>query len=425
MLNLHRDEFSYFEWHRVMMMGIEQGALVLSEPCFPFARRGTRAAFPRVTRRGDARSPRAVARIDRRGDPAPGRLMNSGLTSCGSGSISEPNSARWRSCTAKVSLDMLDIPTAPATVLFESIHHAASQVTVAVTLYDYKDFVLEALDSVVAQDLADLDLVVVDDDSTDGGERRVLDWLQSNDERFGRAILLRHTRNQGLAAARNQGFATASTPYVFVLDADNHLYPRCLTACLEAARGNNADMVYTILEVFGEQQGVMGTDVWDPVALQAANYIDAMALVARAAWQQVGGYRRMETAGWEDYDFWLKFAEAGFDVVRVPEILCRYRQHGGSMLRSVTESARNHRCPARRHAAAPSRPSARDLLNRLAGLTRLPCAHVRTFDVSKPGGSTRRGRDPRIPAGPKRDPAPARHVGTSPDAGSAPVLRRG
>ena len=35
MLNLHRDEFSYFEWHRVMMMGIEQGAIVLSEPCFP------------------------------------------------------------------------------------------------------------------------------------------------------------------------------------------------------------------------------------------------------------------------------------------------------------------------------------------------------------------------------------------------------
>ena len=35
MLNVHRDEFSYFEWHRVMMMGIEQGAIVLSEPCFP------------------------------------------------------------------------------------------------------------------------------------------------------------------------------------------------------------------------------------------------------------------------------------------------------------------------------------------------------------------------------------------------------
>lgn len=35
LLNIHRDEFPYFEWHRVMMIGIEQGAVVLSEPCFP------------------------------------------------------------------------------------------------------------------------------------------------------------------------------------------------------------------------------------------------------------------------------------------------------------------------------------------------------------------------------------------------------
>jgi hypothetical protein len=35
LLNIHRDEFSYFEWHRVMMIGIEQGAIVLSEPCLP------------------------------------------------------------------------------------------------------------------------------------------------------------------------------------------------------------------------------------------------------------------------------------------------------------------------------------------------------------------------------------------------------
>jgi GT2 family glycosyltransferase len=209
-------------------------------------------------------------------------------------------------------------------------------VTVAVTLYNYKDLILEALDTVVAQDLVEIDLVVVDDGSADGGEGRVLDWLRSNAHRFGRAILLRHTRNGGLAAARNQGFATASTRYVFVLDADNHLYPRCLTACLTAARGHDADMVYTILEVFGEDPGVMGTDVWNPIALQGVNYIDAMALVARAAWQKVGGYRRMKTTGWEDYDFWLKFAEAGLDVVRVPEILCRYRQHDASMLRSVT-----------------------------------------------------------------------------------------
>jgi glycosyltransferase involved in cell wall biosynthesis len=197
--------------------------------------------------------------------------------------------------------------------------------------------VTEALDSVVAQDLKHLDLIVVDDASTDGGERRVLDWLQFNHERFGRAMLLRHAHNQGLAAARNQGFAAAATPYVFVLDADNQVYPRCLTACLETAEAHRADMVYTILEVFGDHTGIMGTDVWDPTALQHGNYIDAMALISRGAWEQVGGYRRVPIAGWEDYDFWLKFAEAGLDALRVPEILCRYRQHHGSMRRNVTD----------------------------------------------------------------------------------------
>jgi GT2 family glycosyltransferase len=83
----------------------------------------------------------------------------------------------------------------------------------------------------------------------------------------------------------------------------------------------------------------MGTDLWNVEKLRLANYIDAMALVRRAAWARVGGYRRMPVTGWEDYDFWLKFAEAGLELVRVPEILCRYRHHGTSMLRTVTNSS--------------------------------------------------------------------------------------
>ena len=232
---------------------------------------------------------------------------------------------------------MLDVETPSVSVLFESNRHARARATVALTLYNYRQFVVEALDSVVAQDLMEFDLVIVDDHSTDGGERLVLEWLEHHNERFGRSTLLRHAENQGLAPARNQGFASAATPYVFVLDADNQLYPRCLTTCLRTAEAHDADMVYTILEVFGESEGVMGTDLWDPVALQTGNYIDAMALISRRAWREVGGYRRMATTGWEDYDFWLKFAEIGLEGLRVPEILCRYRTHRGSMIQSVTE----------------------------------------------------------------------------------------
>jgi glycosyltransferase involved in cell wall biosynthesis len=231
---------------------------------------------------------------------------------------------------------MLDVITPPSTVLFESTSHCHSYVTVAVTLFNYAEVILEALQSVRNQELANVDLVVVDDCSTDGGEQRVLDWLHAHHSRFGRSILVRHLSNQGLAASRNQGFALAATPFVFVLDADNELYPRCLAVCLAAAQTNSADAVYTILEIFGEAEGIMGTDPWDPAALRAGNYIDAMALIRRATWQRVGGYRRMPVNGWEDYDLWLKFSEAGLEALHVPEILCRYRQRETSMLRSRT-----------------------------------------------------------------------------------------
>ena len=55
---------------------------------------------------------------------------------------------------------MLDVATEPATLLRETINHSRAAVTVAVTLYNYAAVVVEALDSVAAQDLPDLDLIV-------------------------------------------------------------------------------------------------------------------------------------------------------------------------------------------------------------------------------------------------------------------------
>lgn len=234
---------------------------------------------------------------------------------------------------------MLDVRVPDASVSFECINHSRSRVTVAISLHDYEDVVLETLESVRLQDIGSVDLVVVDDASRDGGLSIVRDWMAKHRARFGRSVLVQHSSNEGLAAARNQGFATAATPYVFVLDADNLLYPRCLTSCLAVAEASKADAVYPLLEVFGEATGLMGTDEWEPDALLRKNYIDAMTLVRSRAWADVGGYRRMPAPGWEDYDFWLKFAETGMKVVRVPQILCRYRVRASSMLRRTANKA--------------------------------------------------------------------------------------
>ena len=61
--------------------------------------------------------------------------------------------------------------------------------------------------------------------------------LQNPGHGFARLLLLSHRANAGLAAARNTAFHAARAPWCFVLDADNALYPKAVSACLGLAQG--------------------------------------------------------------------------------------------------------------------------------------------------------------------------------------------
>jgi glycosyltransferase involved in cell wall biosynthesis len=227
--------------------------------------------------------------------------------------------------------------------LFEHAASGASApVTVCVSLHQYADYIVECLESVRAQTLDDVSLIVVDDHSRDGGERRVHEWLKAHGGRFASAELLRHERNLGLAPARNTAIGRARSPYVFVLDADNGLYPRALERLYAVVEETGAPFAYSILERFGDEQGLLCCEDWSRERLAQGNYIDAMALLRRSTWEAVGGYRQMRFSGWEDYDFWCRCAEAGLDGRALPEILCRYRVHSRSMRRSATDTLREH-----------------------------------------------------------------------------------
>ena len=214
----------------------------------------------------------------------------------------------------------------------------ADLVTVAISLYNYAAFITDCLDSVHAQRHAAIEVIVVDDTSgEDDSVGMAAGWLKENASRFTGVKLLRHKRNQGLAQARNTAFAHARAPYVFVMDADNTIYPRAIGRLLEAMRTSEAAAAYTQLEIFGARRGTGLADIWHPEWLRHGNYIDAMALISQEAWRDVGGYTHIE-GGWEDYDLWCKFIEQGYSAAFVPEMLCRYRVHPASMLR--TESAK-------------------------------------------------------------------------------------
>jgi glycosyltransferase involved in cell wall biosynthesis len=215
-------------------------------------------------------------------------------------------------------------------------------VTVIVPLHNYAAHVGAALESVRNQTLAELDLIVVDDASTDGGGTVVQAWLAAHGGRFRRARLLRHPQNAGLAVTRNRGFVAAATPFVLPLDADNELYPTCLEKLLRSLQPSPAAFAFCLVEQFGpglpsDEPPLMHLHPWNPDRLTAGNYIDAMCLLRRAAWEAVGGYTlTMPAPGWEDYDLWLKLARASQRGLQVPQILARYRVHPHSMLRAIT-----------------------------------------------------------------------------------------
>lgn len=213
---------------------------------------------------------------------------------------------------------------------------AKPAVSVIVTLYNYARFVEECLTSIARQTQSGIELIVVDDKSTDAGLSVVLPWLDRNEDALAGCKVIAHTENMGLSYARNTAFEYASAPRVFVMDADNTLYPRAIGRCMQAMDESASAGAYTQLEFFGDHQGIGDADFWSKERFKPKNYVDAMALVSKAAWEKVGGYSQLIANGWEDYDFWCKFIEHDLKCAFVPEILCRYRIHGASMSRNET-----------------------------------------------------------------------------------------
>ncbi len=210
----------------------------------------------------------------------------------------------------------------------------APALSVVIPSYDQAAFVAAAVESALAAVAVELEVVVVDDCSTDESAAVLRALLEGHD---GRALkLVVHGANEGLSAARNRGFLEARAPLVLLLDADDELLPHgpaALIAALEADPA--AAFAYGFLARAGlEREDLLGTAPWDPSLFRAGNYVPVTgSLVRRSAWELVGGYSAegLLELGWEDMDFWLRLAAAGQHGAQTRRIVGTYRVHGESM----------------------------------------------------------------------------------------------
>ena len=242
-----------------------------------------------------------------------------------------------------------DRPTPTLDTLFDwSGTESMPCVAVVLSSFNYATRIQTALDSVLRQTATPLELIVVDDASTDDSAAVVQSWMdqqrkeqeQTPQPMFSRLLLLRHQVNSGLATARNTAFAAARADWCFVLDADNRLLPEAVKACLEVVERLHAcprlAVVHPLIAMeieagrADEQRSLLGGPSWQRGRFLEGNIVDAMALVRRSAWRAVGGYSHLE-GGWEDYDFWCKFVAGGWQGVQCPQVLALYRSHTDAM----------------------------------------------------------------------------------------------
>jgi hypothetical protein len=219
------------------------------------------------------------------------------------------------------------------------------RISVLLTVYNHAELAPVALRSVAASEFDDeIEVIVVDDASVDDSVEALrrtwaeFPWLSGK--------LISRRVNGGLpASSRNLAFEHATGDLLFILDADNLVLPRGL-AKLSAALDDDraAAFSYGIIEKF-DGSGPLGIESWlewDPGRLRYKNYIDAMALIRREQFEEVGGYpTEPSLAGWEDYALWAAMAEAGMHGVRVPDFVGRYRVSQHSMLSII---AVDHSC---------------------------------------------------------------------------------
>jgi glycosyltransferase involved in cell wall biosynthesis len=202
------------------------------------------------------------------------------------------------------------------------------EVSVVIPCFNHGEFLPEAVASVTGLNRGDVELIVVDDGSTDGRTRRGMEALSAA------GIRVIRQENKGLASARNVGILASDARYIIPLDADNRLRRAYVEHAIRILDSNpQVGVVYGDAEYIGTRRGRWRVGPFDRDRLMEANYIDACAAYRRSVWEQNRGYDgTMPVQGAEDWDFWLSTLEHGWQFAYVPEVLFDYRVAEQSML---------------------------------------------------------------------------------------------
>lgn len=199
-----------------------------------------------------------------------------------------------------------------------------------VPVYNGEKYLDETLDSVFAQTYSPLEIIVVDDGSTDG--TAALIEARTED------ITYLHQENAGPAAARNTGIAAAAADYLAFIDADDLWLPDKLKRQMELFAANPAlDVCVTKIQNFWIDELESDRERFKnhPIARALPGYGFPTSLVRRRAFEALGPIDESLRTG-EDTDWFMRVIESQSAIELLPEVFVRRRIHRNNLTHDTT-----------------------------------------------------------------------------------------
>ncbi len=207
-------------------------------------------------------------------------------------------------------------------------------VSVVIPSFNYGELVEEAVELVLAQTFRNLEVIVVEGGSSEGGSRlRVAELDRS------RVRVLMQGAGHRAGANRNFGISQARGKYICCLDADDKIRPTYIEKAVFLLERHNFDVVSAALEMCGAQTGVVTIlERPDLEELMRGNHVLTCAVFRREFWTQAGGFIDCDPSVTghvhEDWVFWVRLAALGARFINLAlDPMLVYRVHGESLSR--------------------------------------------------------------------------------------------
>lgn len=219
------------------------------------------------------------------------------------------------------------------------------KVSIIIPIYNTEEYLSQCLESVLNQTLYDIEIICIDDASSDHSFEIICDYAQKD----GRIIVLQNNVNRGLSATRNVGIKAASGEYIQFLDSDDCIKENAVELLYELAYRNNLDVVFFGAEVIGSKT----TDHFKKYGYKKSQIFSSgvsffMTVNEENEYQSASCFQFWrkqfllehslyfyEGIVYEDTLFTLRTSLKARRLMTIPEMLYMYREHENSISHSL------------------------------------------------------------------------------------------